>query len=419
MKTANIALFALTAGSASAQFFVLYGRDTVVSRIDPIVSPGGIGMHAHEFMGAGNVDQNTDYDSLQKSTCSSMGRANGNPIIEDKSVYWHPTLYVKANNGTYLRVPTNGHQIYYINAGTGQMREPFEFPKGFRMTAGNAYIRAAQEHTPTNKDDITQWICHETPSWNEGAQGGFPKGVTSCSQYPYFNGAIEFPHCWNGKDFNLNSPYSHVAYPVGDIRNGACPDTHPIKLPHIFMENNYDLSSLQGEFEVDSFVLSNGDPTGFGFHADFYNGWQEGVLPNLLTGSSACDSHDIGDCSGVTFDSSMNWAQCTTTNNFSEDLDGPLSALPGCNPITTVNPAPQCKACAAGVVGGQCNVAGSSMTTSTRKATSSTLKTSTKPATSTMQTTTTTTTRTVTSTTTQQSTTTVTGSAPTSTECDD
>lgn len=105
MKTANIALFALTAGSASAQFFVLYGRDTVVSRIDPIVSPGGIGMHAHEFMGAGNVDQNTDYDSLQKSTCSSMGRANGNPIIEDKSVYWHPTLYVKANNGTYLRVP--------------------------------------------------------------------------------------------------------------------------------------------------------------------------------------------------------------------------------------------------------------------------------------------------------------------------
>ena len=62
-------------------------------------------MHAHEFMGAGNINQNSDYDSLQKSTCSSVGRANGNPIIEDKSAYWHPTLYVKANNGTYLRVP--------------------------------------------------------------------------------------------------------------------------------------------------------------------------------------------------------------------------------------------------------------------------------------------------------------------------
>jgi hypothetical protein len=107
MKSTTVALLALTAGSTSAQFFVLYGRDTVVSRIDPIVSPGGIGMHAHEFMGAGNIDQNSDYDSLQKSTCSSVGRANGNPIIEDKSAYWHPTLYVKANNGTYLRVPVS------------------------------------------------------------------------------------------------------------------------------------------------------------------------------------------------------------------------------------------------------------------------------------------------------------------------
>lgn len=148
-----------------------------------------------------------------------------------------------------------------------------------------------------------------------------------------------------------------------------------------------------------------------------FNGWQEGVLPNLLTGSSACDSHDVGDCSGVTFDTSMNWAQCTTTNSFPEDLDGPLAALPGCNPITTVNPAPQCKACAAGVVGGQCNAAAGSMTTSTKKV-PSTLQTTTKPASSTMQSWTTTTTTTRTVTTTERSTTTVTGGAPTSTECD-
>jgi hypothetical protein len=107
MKSTTVALLALSAGSATAQFFVLYGRDTVVSRIDPIVSPGSIGMHAHEFMGAGNIDQNSNYDSLQTSSCSSVGRANGSPIIEDKSAYWHPTLYVKANNGNYLRVPVS------------------------------------------------------------------------------------------------------------------------------------------------------------------------------------------------------------------------------------------------------------------------------------------------------------------------
>jgi hypothetical protein len=107
MKSNTIALVALTAGNVSGQFFVLYGRDTVVSRIDPIITPGGIGMHAHEFMGAGNVNQNTNYDQLQKSSCSSVGRANGNPIIQDKSAYWHPTLYVKATNGSYIRVPVS------------------------------------------------------------------------------------------------------------------------------------------------------------------------------------------------------------------------------------------------------------------------------------------------------------------------
>jgi hypothetical protein len=144
-----------------------------------------------------------------------------------------------------------------------------------------------------------------------------------------------------------------------------------------------------------------------------FNGWQEGVLPKLLTGSNACASHDVGDCSGVTFDSSMNWAQCTTTNQYPENLDGPLSALPGCNPITTFNPAPQCKACAAGVVGGQCNAMSSSMMTSTKKAPASPIMDASKTAT-----TTTTATRTVTLTTTQQSTITVTSDAPQTTECD-
>jgi len=109
----TIPLMALTASEAAAQFFVLYGRDSMVSRIDPILTPGGIGTHVHDFMGANNADENSTFESLRQATCSSMGRANGNPIVEDKSIYWHPSLYVKANNGTYIRVPSNGHQIYY------------------------------------------------------------------------------------------------------------------------------------------------------------------------------------------------------------------------------------------------------------------------------------------------------------------
>lgn len=110
----TIPLLALTAGEAAAQFFVLYGRDTMVSRIDPILTPGAIGGHVHDFMGAGNANENSTFASLREASCSSMGRANGNPIIEDKSIYWHPSLYAKNNDGKYIRVPTNGHQIYYM-----------------------------------------------------------------------------------------------------------------------------------------------------------------------------------------------------------------------------------------------------------------------------------------------------------------
>ena len=153
--------------------------------------------------------------------------------------------------------------------------------------------------------------------------------MSSCPDYPYFNGAIHFPHCWNGKAYDDADPYAHMSYPTGDIENGACPSTHPIRLPHILMENNFDLSSLQGQFQQNSFVLAQGDPTGYGWHADFYNGWKTGVLHNLLTGSSACASHDVGDCTGVTFQTNMNVASCTNTNPYPENAAGPLSALPG------------------------------------------------------------------------------------------
>lgn len=109
----TFSLLALTASEAAAQFFVLYGRDSMTARIDPILEPGSIGTHVHDFMGANNANENSTFESLREAPCTSMGRANGNPIVEDRSIYWHPALYVKSNSGEYIQVPTNGHQIYY------------------------------------------------------------------------------------------------------------------------------------------------------------------------------------------------------------------------------------------------------------------------------------------------------------------
>lgn len=86
-------------------------------------------------------------------------------------------------------------------------------------------------------------------------------------------------------------------------------------------------------------------------HSQF-NGWKAGVLPKLLTGSTACYSHDVGDCTGATFNSSMNVANCQAPLSIKEDVDGPLDAMPGCNPISTVTSNVKRLPCAIGVVGG-------------------------------------------------------------------
>jgi len=44
------------------------------------------------------------------------------------------------------------------------------------------------------------------------------------------------------------------------------------------MENDFDLSGIQGQFQENSFVLSNGDPTGYGWHADFVSSTMSAML---------------------------------------------------------------------------------------------------------------------------------------------
>lgn len=272
------------------------------------------------------------YEDLLTSDCSTLGNAAGQANSQDHSIYWHPSLYMEASSGNgYVRVPTNGHKVYYIDTGTGDKVEPFEYPAGFRMIAGDPTVRG-----PTTSGAL-QWTCYNGNE-NAGSDGAFPSGVSSCSSYPYFNGEIEFPHCWNGNDFDINNPYAHMAYPEGSPRYGACPSSHPKRLPHLFMENFFNVDAVAGQVKPNSFVLSQGDTTGYGWHADFFNGWEAGALPNLLEG---CESEDVGSCPNFVPGGST--SSCKLPMDFQENVDSPAPNLPGCNPIsgTTPNPAPK------------------------------------------------------------------------------
>ena len=147
---------------AQAQQFVQYtpgGDDTSVQRADPILAPGSISQHVHQIFGSNGFAPDSTYEELQKSGCTTVGDASGNGNAQDKSIYWHPALYMEAADGSgYIKVPTNGHKLYYKNAGTGTPRSPFEFPHGFRMLAGNPFMRAPA--TNVQQQNITQWICH-------------------------------------------------------------------------------------------------------------------------------------------------------------------------------------------------------------------------------------------------------------------
>ncbi len=149
--------------------------------------PGGIAQHVHQLFGANKLDSTSNYNSLQQSSCTNVGAADGQQNTQDKSIYWVPSLYMESNSGSgYVRVPTNGHKTYYIDTGEGEKAEPFDFPEGFQMIANDPLNRA-----PISSGAVT-WTCFSGGS-NVGTSGAFPKDVSTCDTYPYLNAEIEFP----------------------------------------------------------------------------------------------------------------------------------------------------------------------------------------------------------------------------------
>lgn len=357
---ASAALFSTT----FAAQFVMYtpgGDDTAVERADPIISPNAISGHVHQIFGASSFSPELSYDFLQASGCTTVGDASGDGNGADKSSYWHPALYMEAANGTgYVRVPTSGHKLYYRDVGNtnDKKADPFEFPKGYRMVAGNPFQRAAA--TDSGAQGTTQWMCHASSSSSEGEAGGFPTGISDCDAYPGFNGAIHFPHCWNGEAFDQSNPSAHYAYPEGDVQMAPCPSTHPIRLPHIFIENQFDLHSVVDQVKPNTFVLAQGDSTGFGWHMDFFNGWTVGAIPELMKTCPApyYGNEDIGTC--PSFDKSGTKNQdCKLKVTYNENVDTPGKNLPGCNPVSSTNPAPKMAVAALGQATDNCAAAGS------------------------------------------------------------
>ncbi|KAF9048855.1 hypothetical protein BJ165DRAFT_1342919 [Panaeolus papilionaceus] len=318
-------LFTLASLVVAANAYWLMGIENFITteRIDPVVSPGKVASHVHSVLGGSNFRLATNTSYLRQSECSSI------PIPQDKSAYWFPHLYFQWNNGSFSSL-NGGAVIYYLFSDTPGTTTAF--PDDFRMLSGDPTLRTYDPNSFAQQ--AITYICLDfngvSSKWNFLPPIDCPSGIRA---------QVNFPSCWDGQ--NLDSPdhKSHVAFLSGGPDSGTCSDPKfPVTLPRIFMEVYWysaDFASVRSQARntTQPFVFSYGDPTGYGYHADFINGWDHGVLQNAVDN---CHCNPFGDATccvnqGI-FD--MNSGQnCRITKAIDEQTTGTLLKLPGNNPV--------------------------------------------------------------------------------------
>ncbi|EIM83065.1 uncharacterized protein STEHIDRAFT_160671 [Stereum hirsutum FP-91666 SS1] len=319
-RAAKTATFvAASAQVAQAYWLMAATNNLVQQRMDPIVNPGAVSGHNHNFVGGSNLDFNLSTASLRESECTSI------PVAEDNSVYWHPELYFQWANGSFTSVDD---YLFDDDAATAGVQA---FPDDFRMISGETTLRSY--NASSFAQQAVTFLCI--------AEDG---STTKTSQLPAnecafsMRAQINFPKCWDGVNVDSDDHKSHVAFPSGGPDSGTCDDPNfPVTLPRIFMEVYYSTSGFdwsQGKNTSQPFVYSNGDPTGFGYHADFFNGWKSGVLQNAVDG---CNCNEYGDptcCvdAGI-FTMQASGSTCSISAAIEETVLGELASLPGNNPV--------------------------------------------------------------------------------------
>ncbi|KAJ2913877.1 hypothetical protein MD484_g6528, partial [Candolleomyces efflorescens] len=151
--------------------------------------------------------------------------------------------------------------------------------------------------------------------------------------------------CWDGVNLDTPDHSSHVAHPSGtpapdglQFFGTDCPDTHPVRLPLLFVEivwdtrpfNNPELWPKDG---TQPFIFSMGDPTGFGQHADYVFGWEGDSLKRAM---DVCTGGDglPQNCPALTLQDIETMNNCRLPAKVDEVVeDQYLDRLPGCNPV--------------------------------------------------------------------------------------
>ncbi len=158
-----------------------------VSQVDPIVSPGRVSSHLHEFFGNTTTNALSTYRSMVRggTTCSASG---------DTAGYWVPTLTTLG--GQVIRAQTI---LLYYRGEPGA--RTVAFPPDLRMVSN-----------------------------------------TLASGVSLSNLIVKFPQCWDGVHTDSADHMSHMAHASGQ----GCPSSHPVRVPALTIVARYPLARVSG-----------------------------------------------------------------------------------------------------------------------------------------------------------------------------
>lgn len=230
-------------------------------------------------------------------------------------------MFLYPNGSTTMVNQDGGMLIYYFVYGD----DPQPFPEGFRMVAGDQYLRnftGPVPDPPTSEwsvDDKTQFsLAQKALGFNclhygtGDDEDSLYRHTLPDKQFLDENCSdglrleLMFPSCWNGRDVDSPDHKSHMAYP-DLVKDGQCPEGFGTRLISLFYETKYDTQDFRG---VDGeFVLATGDPTGCGYHGDFIQGWQPDFLRQAMNECSN-PSGEVADCSLFTLQSDQEASAC-------------------------------------------------------------------------------------------------------------
>lgn len=335
----------LLALEANAFFRLPCAGTLSYERVDPVDAQDVIGAHVHAVHGANKFSMTCKNDDLRKSECTTCAAP------ADKSAYWVPSLYWQMEDGKLQQLKNPGGMlVYYLQRPHNQKLEIF--PPDFRMIAGDSRLRefpypAWESNDPryggwTQEDWFNEpkkaahgigWNCLNYDQKAEDTLGrkNIPQKMACKSG---LRAEIVFPSCWNGKDSDSPDHKSHVRYPNLVESGDVCPEGFEHRLPTLLFEVIWDINPYIESGFKGQLVLSTGDTTGYGYHGDFMNGWDQDILRQAID-TCTNDSGNIEDCHVLELQSVEAQQQCKKGIEIPEDVFGPLHELPGCNKITS------------------------------------------------------------------------------------